>query len=80
MASAPRTSPSLLDQTLAQLRELAKRLGVRSYTNLAKAELLEVLAQAETLPAAPSSPPATTTPQAPITTQVTFLPRDPQWA
>ena len=80
MASASRTSPSLLDQTLSQLRELAKRLGVRSYTTLAKAELLDVLAQAETLPAAPSSPPATTTPQAPITTQVTFLPRDPQWA
>ena len=80
MASAPRTSPSFLDQTLAQLRELAKRLGVRSYTNLAKTELLEVLAQVEAHPAAPSSPPATTTPQAPITTQVTFLPRDPQWA
>ena len=80
MATDTRTSPSFLDQTLAQLRELAKRLGVRSYTNLAKAELLEVLAQAESLPAAPSSPPATTTPQAPITTQVTFLPRDPQWA
>ena len=80
MASAPRTSPSFLDQTLAQLRELAKRLGVRSYTNLAKTELLEVLAKVEAHPAAPSSPAATTTPQAPITTQVTFLPRDPQWA
>ena len=80
MASAPRTSPSLLDQTLSQLRELAKRLGVRTYTKLAKAELLEVLAQAETLPAAPSSPAATATPQAPITTQMSFLPRNPQWA
>ncbi len=79
MGTAPRHNPSLLEQTVAQLRELAKRLGVRSYTRLAKAELLEVLAQTETQPAAPSSP-AIATPQAPITTQVTFLPRDPQWA
>jgi hypothetical protein len=80
MAAAPRSNPSLLEQTVAQLRELARSLGVRSYTRLAKAELLDVLAQTETLPAGPSSPTATATPQAPITTQVTFLPRDPQWA
>lgn len=69
MASAPLARPSFLTQTLAQLRELAKRFGVRSYTRPE--------------PAHPSSPGGTTppaSPRLPLTTQVAFVPRDPQWA
>lgn len=81
MDPARPTSTSLLSQTVAQLRELARRIGVRSYTRLAKAELVEALAQVDPRPAQPCS--SSTTPGSPhgtITTQVTFLPRDPQWA
>lgn len=75
------TSAPLFSQTLAQLRELARRLGVRSYTRLAKAELVEALAQVEPTPAQPNSPLAVeATPQGKNNTTVTFLPRDPQWA
>lgn len=80
MATTPRSNPSLLGQTVEQLRKLAKRLGMHGYISLGKPELLDVLAKAEAHPASLSSPLAAEMQQAPITSQVTFLPRDPQWA
>jgi len=81
MASSSSGS-SLLAKTVAQLRELARGLGVRSYTSLAREELLEVLSQAQPQASAPEPPAlagsAEAAAEAP--SQVTFLPRDPQWA
>jgi len=39
------TNSSLFSKTLAQLRELARGLGVRSYAGLAKEDLVEALVQ-----------------------------------
>ena len=72
--TSPSSNPSLFTKTVAQLRELARGLGVRSSTRLAKEELVEALAHAD--PAEASS--AVSVSEAP--SQVTFLPRDPQWA
>ncbi len=72
--ASPSSNPSLFTKTVAQLRELARGLGVRRYTRLAKEELVEALAKAD--PAEASS--AVSVSKAP--SQVTFLPRDPQWA
>jgi len=81
MASSSSGS-SLLAKTVAQLRELARGLGVRSYTSLAREELLDVLSQAQPQASAPEPPAlagsAEAAAEAP--SQVTFLPRDPQWA
>ncbi|MFO7627911.1 MAG: DUF4912 domain-containing protein [Prochlorococcaceae cyanobacterium] len=80
--TSPSSSSSLLTKTVAQLRELARGLGVQRYTRLAKDQLVEVLTQvqpeasAQEQPAEASSP----TSDAEAMTEVTFLPRDPQWA
>jgi len=52
VASSP-SSSSLLAKTVAQLRELARSLGVGSYARLAKEELMEVLSQAQPEECAP---------------------------
>jgi hypothetical protein len=80
--TSPSTRSSLLTKTVAQLRELARDLGVRRYTRLAKEELAEVLAQVQTQVSTPSEP-AKASGAVPVSespSQVTFLPRDPQWA
>lgn len=80
--TSPSSNPSLFTKTVAQLRELGRGLGLRRYTRLAKEELVEALAQAKpeaskhSEPAEASS--AVFVSEAP--SQVTFLPRDPQWA
>jgi len=81
MASSP-SSSSLLAKTVAQLRELARGLGVRRYTSLAREELLEVLSQAEpqAIAAEPPALAGNAEAAAEAPSQVTFLPRDPQWA
>ena len=79
--TSPPSNPSLFTKTVTQLRELARGLGVRRYTRLAKEELVEALAQGQpeasthNEPAEASS--AVSVSEAP--SQVTFLPRDPQW-
>ena len=80
--TSPSPSPSLLTKTVAQLRELARGLGVRSYTRLTKEGLVEVLAQAQP-EASTHNEPAKASGTVPVSespSQVTFLPRDPQWA
>jgi hypothetical protein len=71
-----------------QLRTLAQKLGVPSYSGLSKQSLIEELGKvipatedaiAETALAAPEAP-VSDVPAPAVTTQVTFLPRDPQWA
>jgi len=81
MASSP-SSGSLLAKTVAQLRELARGLGVRSYARLAREELLEVLSQAQPEESAPQQAALLSSAEAAAEapSQVTFLPRDPQWA
>jgi len=81
MASSS-SSSSLLAKTVAQLRELARGLGVRSYTSLAREELVEVLSQAQPPASAPEPPARAGSAEAAAAapSQVTFLPRDPQWA
>ncbi|MFQ6540075.1 MULTISPECIES: DUF4912 domain-containing protein [Aphanothece] len=82
---------ALFNKTVVQLRELARRLGVKSYARLAKGELVEALSQVQ--PEAPAEQPvvsatamaaeitAAAIPTRPsATTRVVFLPRDPQWA
>jgi hypothetical protein len=78
--------------TIAQLRDLAQRIGLGGYSRMDKSGLLDAVNQA--LPKAQSSGVLTAelTPEensaasllAPIATEltshVTFLPRDPQWA
>ena len=82
--TSPTSSPSLLGKTLARLRELVQGLGFQRPTSLAKDEdeVVEALSPAQPevsvqeQPAEASGP--VSAPEAP--TQVTFLPRDPQWA
>ena len=77
--------------TLAQLRELAKRLGLGGYSRMSKSGLLNAVQEA--LPT--RSPSVATAPEralendqpavpAPValelSSHITFLPRDPQWA
>ena len=78
--------------TIAQLRDLAQRIGLGGYSRMDKNGLLDAVAQA--LPKAQSSAvlaaehtpeessaAALHAPLAPeLTSHVTFLPRDPQWA
>ncbi len=70
----PSANPTLLTKTMAQLRELARGFGVGGYARLAKADLVQALAQA------PLDAAVETSAREPVATQVTFLPRDPQWA
>ncbi|MFM7512629.1 MAG: DUF4912 domain-containing protein [Cyanobium sp.] len=81
MSSSP-SSSSLLAKAVAQLRGLARGLGFRSYTSLAREELLEVLSQAQPDASSPQAPAvlSRTEAAAEAPSQVTFLPRDPQWA
>jgi len=80
--TSPSSSPSLFAKTVAQLRELARGLGVRRYTRLAKEELVEVLAQAQPEGSAHNEAAKTSSAVSvsEALSQVTFLPRDPQWA
>ncbi len=82
---------TLFNKTVVQLRELARRLGVKSYARLGKGELVEALSQAlptasADQPVPPVAAPAEqrTAAEAPSVssagTHVVFLPRDPQWA
>jgi hypothetical protein len=78
--------------TIAQLRDLAQRIGLGGYSRMDKTGLLDAVSQA--LPKAQSSavltaehtpeanfPAAVLTPIASeLTSHITFLPRDPQWA
>jgi hypothetical protein len=77
--------------TLMQLRTLAQKLGVPSYSGLSKQSLIEELGKvipaseevsiAATAVPAPEAPASISEAQvAAVSTQVTFLPRDPQWA
>jgi hypothetical protein len=76
--ASPSPSPSLLTKTVARLRELARGLGVRRATRLAKEELVEVLAQAQPEASVHNEPAKTSSAvsvsEAP--SQVTFLPRE----
>ncbi|MCP9908561.1 DUF4912 domain-containing protein [Cyanobium sp. BA20m-p-22] len=80
--TSPSSNPSLFTKTVAQLRELARSLGVRSSTRLAKKELVEALAQAQQEASAHNEPAKTSSAVSvsAAPSQVTFLPRDPQWA
>jgi hypothetical protein len=89
MVAAPSFSPDLRNRSVAQLRDLARQLGVRSYTRMAKSELVGVLAKVLPFPASqPRTAEEEAQPQSQsesqsqsqAITQVTFLPRDPQWA
>lgn len=76
------TKETLFSKTVVQLRELARSLGLKNDAGLAKEELVEGLTQAQPTasadqPDAPSFSSATTSS---ATTEVVFLPRDPQWA
>ncbi|MBM5798593.1 MAG: DUF4912 domain-containing protein [Cyanobacteria bacterium K_Offshore_0m_m2_072] len=74
--AAPKLSIAELSaSSLMHLRELAQRLGIRSYTALNKADLIGAVAGAT---AASTDPAAVAKPEA--HTHVVFLPRDPQWA
>ena len=78
--------------TLAQLRELAKRLGLGGYSRMTKSGLLNAVQQAlpttsPTVALKPEQAPeseqsvAFPAPAAPeLRSHITFLPRDPQWA
>ena len=85
MVAASYFSPDLLNRSVAQLRQLARQLGVRSYTQMAKSELVQVLAKVQPLPVeqlAEQHKVAEVEEKLPAqsSSQITFLPRDPQWA
>jgi hypothetical protein len=89
MVAAPSFSPDLRNKSVAQLRDLARQFGVRSTMRMAKSELVGVLAKVLPFPASqPRTAQAEAQPQpqphlqsqSQAITQVTFLPRDPQWA
>jgi hypothetical protein len=80
--TSPSSIPSLLAKTVSLLRELVRGLGVRGSTRLAKEELVAVLSQAQP-EASTQDEPAEASGPMPASeglSQVTFLPRDPQWA
>ncbi|MEB3276471.1 MAG: DUF4912 domain-containing protein [Cyanobacteriota bacterium] len=74
----------LSSSSLLQLRELAQRLGLKSYAALSKTDLIEAVAGASAAPPEPNGADATAMPAAAArpepSTHVVFLPRDPQWA
>ena len=85
MVAAPSFSPDLLNRSVAQLRQLARQLGVRSYTRMVRSELIQVLAKVQPLPVEKPAEQHTIadvegTVPAQSSSQVTFLPREPQWA
>ncbi len=89
MAAVGTAKSSLPSWTVAQLRELAGRLGLARYSTMTKSSLLQLvmdaLQQKETAAeTVTTEPPAESQPAAPasrsVETHVVFLPRDPQWA
>lgn len=72
----------LTQKSLLQLRELAQRLGIQRYAALNRTGLIEAVAQTqpqmEAVAVAPASLAVAERPEP--STQVVFLPRDPQWA
>jgi hypothetical protein len=84
MAASGAVPSSLASWTVAQLRELAGKLGLFRYSTMTKGDLLKVLAEAVKQPddasEAPSAPQPAATVRQTIATHVVFLPRDPQWA
>ena len=81
------------NRTLLQLRELANRLGLGGYSSMSKAGLVEAVTQVlpnaleasavETAIAATLTSASEEKPQAgaaELSSHITFLPRDPQWA
>jgi uncharacterized protein len=91
--STDQTLLSLASQTMAQLRELARENGLGSgYSAMTRSQLLDSLQQLMASPSkpavpsaaeldAPSSEPVPATASLPEPgSQVSFLPRDPQWA
>jgi hypothetical protein len=85
MVAIPFFSPDLLNRSVAQLRQLARQLGVCGYTQMAKSELVQVLAKVQPLPVEQLSAQHKVAEvegklPAQSSSQITFLPRDPQWA
>jgi len=88
MERAGTTLEGLASKTLLQLRELAQRLGIQRYSSLDRTNLISAVSQANPPQAEPqpsiahaeSAQPAPTPAPPEATTQVVFLPRDPQWA
>ena len=84
MALSKLSFAELSTASLLQLRELAQRLGLKSYAALSKSDLIEAVAGASAAPAEPNQAEANATPAAVArpepSTHVVFLPRDPQWA
>ena len=84
MAASGVAPSSLASWTVAQLRELAGRLGLFRYSTMTKGDLLKVLAEAIKQTEETSEPTPAQQPAAPVRptveTHVVFLPRDPQWA
>jgi hypothetical protein len=82
MASSRSSATSLIAKAMSRLQQLAKGLGVRSDTRFAGGEQLAALTQLQ--PEANSHEEAAEAGQpmsaSECRTQVTFLPRDPQWA
>jgi uncharacterized protein len=93
--STDQTLLSLASQTMAQLRELARENGLGSgYSAMTRSQLLDALQQLMASPSKPAVPsgaeldapfsepvPATASlPEPEPGSQVSFLPRDPQWA
>ena len=88
MSSAKPVAMDLFGKTIAQLRDLAGRLGLAGYTGMTRSVLLDAVAQAlpesaeATQQSADLSRTATPTVSvaSELPSQISFLPRDPQWA
>ncbi|MFN9693303.1 MAG: DUF4912 domain-containing protein [Synechococcaceae cyanobacterium] len=82
MASTRSSAPSLFTKTVDQLRELARSLGGRSDARPANDERVALLTQDQPEANTQETPAGAAAPMAACEgrTQVTFLPRDPQWA
>jgi hypothetical protein len=73
--SATTWGQELAGKTVQQLRELAQRLGIKRDPALHQDGLSSAVAQS-----APQPEPVAAAPRPEASTQVVFLPRDPQWA
>lgn len=83
MAVSGVVDSSLTSWTVAQLRELAGRLGLTRYSTLTKARLIELITETLSQTDFSSNEPEHQTLDAVsdvVETHVVFLPRDPQWA
>ncbi|MCP9891760.1 DUF4912 domain-containing protein [Cyanobium sp. Aljojuca 7D2] len=84
MAGESLSVAELAKTSVLQLRELAQRLGLKSYAALSKSDLIASIAGASAPATEPSGDGHRTRPAAvarpETSTQVVFLPRDPQWA